>query len=70
MTALTTAVIGAALCVLAANLWLIQYAANSTPFWDEWDAGAASLLKPYVEGTLTLTALFQPFNEHIIFSSC
>jgi len=67
MTSMTMAIIGAAFCLFAANLWLIQYAANLTPYWDEWDAGAASLLKPYLEGTLALRSLFEPFNEHIIF---
>ena len=64
---MTIAMIGAALCVFAGNLWLIGHAANLTPFWDEWDAGVASLLKPYAEGTLDWKSLFQPFNEHIIF---
>ena len=64
---MTMATIGAAFCIFAANLWLIQYAGNLTPFWDEWDAGAAALLKPYVEGTFNLRALFHTANEHIIF---
>jgi hypothetical protein len=50
--------------IFAARLWLIGFAGNATPFWDEWDAGAASLFKPLVEHHLVFDNLFSPQNEH------
>ena len=38
------------LLILGARLWLIQTYANATPYWDQWDAEAATLLKPWREG--------------------
>jgi hypothetical protein len=46
---------------------VINHYANSTPFWDEWDGGAANLLSPYLRGDLTLADLFRGHNEHVIF---
>ena len=46
---------------------LISYAGYSTPFLDEWEADAARLLKPYLQGNLTIGDLFIPLNEHRIF---
>lgn len=57
---------GLFLLVWGAKLLLIQVYGNPTPFWDQWDAEAAALYKPYVEGTLTWNAMFAPHNEHRI----
>jgi hypothetical protein len=46
---------------------VIDHDGNSTPFWDEWDGGAANLLLPYLRGNLTLGDLFSGHNEHVIF---
>jgi hypothetical protein len=51
--------------IFGAKLWLIHFAGNSTPFWDEWDA-AHFILKPYIDRQLTITDFFLPHNEHII----
>ena len=45
---------------------VINYSGSSTPFWDEWDGEAASLLRPYIQGKLTIGDLLRPFGEHII----
>ena len=55
------------LILVGSRTALIGYAANSTPFMDEWDADAAFLLKPYLQGNMTLSDLFAPFNEHRVF---
>ncbi len=57
---------GAFFGVLGAKLWLIGFASNPTPFWDEWDAGAAFLFKPYIEGHLSIADLFRTHNEHLV----
>ena len=45
---------------------LIRFAGNATPYMDEWDGDWGGLLRPYLDGTLTLDALAAPFNEHRI----
>ncbi|MCP5196814.1 MAG: hypothetical protein H6974_08530 [Gammaproteobacteria bacterium] len=51
------------------KLWLIGAYGNATPFWDQWDAEAALLYKPFLEGTLSWTDLLVPHNEHRIFTT-
>lgn len=51
------------------KLWLIGSYGNATPFWDQWDAEAAYLYKPVLEGTLGWADLFAPHNEHRIFTT-
>jgi hypothetical protein len=55
------------LVLIGSRAAAINYAGNSTPLGDEWDGEAASLLKPYIEGKLTVADLFAPHNEHVIF---
>lgn len=45
---------------------LLGYAANPTPFFDEWDGDASLLLEPYLQGRLGIADLFAPYNEHRI----
>lgn len=45
--------------------YVVRYG-GTVPFWDEWDAGAAYLYKPWVEGTLALSDLWRAHNEHRI----
>lgn len=54
------------LVVLGSKLLLIQLFGSNIPFWDQWDANAAGLFKPYLEGTLRLEQLFTSHNEHRI----
>lgn len=51
------------------KLWLIGAYGNATPFWDQWDAEAANLYKPFLEGTLGWADLIAPHNEHRIFTT-
>lgn len=51
------------------KLWLIGMYANATPYWDQWDAEAVKLYKPFLEGTLRWADLFAPHNEHRIFTT-
>ena len=55
------------LILLGSRAVVIRYAGNPTPFTDEWDGQAANLLKPYLEGSLTIRDLFRAHNEHVIF---
>jgi hypothetical protein len=55
------------LILIGARAVVIDYAGNSTPYTDEWDGEAANLLKPYLQGALTIGDLFQAHNEHVIF---
>jgi hypothetical protein len=54
------------LIVLGARLWLIFLYGSPVPFMDQWDGEGATLFKPWLEGTLCLSDLFQPHNEHRI----
>ena len=49
---------------LGARLWLLANYATPLPFLDQWDAEAATLLKPWVDGNLRVADLLQPHNEH------
>jgi len=51
------------------KLWLIKSYGNATPFWDQWDAEAATLYKPFLSGTLSLTSMFTCHCEHRIFTT-
>ena len=55
------------LILVGARAVVINYAGNATPYADEWDGEAANLLKPYLQGALTIGDLFHAHNEHVIF---
>lgn len=62
-------IVACVLVVLGSKFWLISAFGSATPFWDQWDAEAVLLYKPYLEGTLRVGDLFAPHNEHrILFS--
>ena len=52
--------------VVCARVVYISLFGVQTPFWDQWDAEAANLLKPWQDGTWSLTDLLSPHNEHRI----
>ena len=54
------------LVVVGARLWLVFLYGSPVPFMDQWDGEGATLFKPWLEGTLRLSDLFQPHNEHRI----
>ena len=54
------------LMVFASKLVLLNAFASPLPFWDQWDAEAANLYKPYLDGSLSWQALFASHNEHRI----
>ncbi len=58
-----------AVMLFGIKLWVIDTYGNATPYWDQWDAEAANLYKPFIEGTLGWTDLFTPHNEHRIFTT-
>lgn len=39
---------------------------HAVPFWDQWDAEAATWLKPWMQGELTIGHLLAAHNEHRI----
>jgi hypothetical protein len=51
------------------KLALISNYANATPFWDQWDAEAYFLYKPYLDGTIRIIDLFGLHNEHRILTT-
>lgn len=57
------------LIVFSIRLIVIAIYGSPLPFFDEWDAGAVGLYKPYLEGQLTVWTLLSRLNEHIIFTS-
>jgi hypothetical protein len=54
------------LLVVAGRLVFVGFFAESIPYWDEWDAEGARLLKPWLEGNLGMADLFAAHNEHRI----
>jgi hypothetical protein len=55
--------------VIGARLWLISVFGSPIPIHDQWDAEAAFLFKPWLEGHLGWAALFAAHNEHRILLS-
>lgn len=55
--------------ILTVKLLLISVYGNATPFWDQWDAEADRLYRPWLEGSLEWAELFAPHNEHRIFTT-
>jgi len=55
--------------LLAGKILTIHLYGNPTPYWDQWDAEAARLYKPWVEGDLEVADLVEPHNEHRIFTT-
>jgi len=62
----TLLIVSLFLIVIGARAVVTNYAGNVTPFADEWDGAGANLLKPYLQGTLTIRDLFRDYNEHVI----
>ncbi|MGH8032304.1 MAG: hypothetical protein ACREO8_08065 [Luteimonas sp.] len=46
--------------------WYVHRYALPLPFWDQWDSEGDFLLRPWIEGTLSVSDLWQPHNEHRI----
>jgi len=59
----------AGIIIFIAKLILIEFYGNATPFWDQWDAEAAYLYKPWIEGELNWKYLLAPHNEHRILTT-
>ena len=57
------------LVVVGARLWLVSLYGSPVPIMDQWDGEGATLFKPWLEGTLRVSDLFQPHNEHRILLS-
>jgi hypothetical protein len=61
------AFIGLALFLIGVKLVFIAHFGSAVPYWDQWDAEAAFLYKPYIEwGTVPQQLLFSAHNEHRI----
>ena len=58
-----------AVLLFGVKLWLIHSYGNDTPFWDQWDAEAAELYEPFLQGRLTWGDLFAAHNEHRILTT-
>ncbi|MEN5267504.1 hypothetical protein ABE502_00810 [Stenotrophomonas sepilia] len=55
-----------AILALVVRLFYVQHFAVPMPFWDQWDAEGAFLLKPWVDGTFSWEDLIRTHNEHRI----
>ena len=58
-----------ALVVFGAKLLVVNSFGNATPYWDQWDAEADNLYRPWVEGSLRWHDLLIPHSEHRIFTT-
>jgi hypothetical protein len=47
----------------------IHFFGNPTPFWDQWDAEAATLYRYWFDGTLNFKHLVENHNEHRILTT-
>jgi hypothetical protein len=57
-------IVGTALFVFGIHLWIVANFGTATPYWDQWDAVANSILRPYLDGTLSWSKFFAAHNEH------
>ena len=55
--------------LMGIKLWLIGSFGNATPYWDQWDAEAEFLYRPFMQGSLGWTDLLLPHNEHRILAT-
>lgn len=55
-----------ALIIMLPRWYYVENFAVALPFWDQWDAEWVGLLKPWIEGDLTVSDLFVGHNEHRI----
>ena len=55
--------------VLGIKFWIISGFGSSVPYWDQWDAEADHLYRPFLDGSLRLSDLFAPHNEHRILTT-
>jgi hypothetical protein len=55
------------LLIVGAKFSLIDRYGSDLPYWDQWDAEAANLYRPYLQGNLGARDLFSAHNEHRIF---
>lgn len=54
------------IAIFCARLVTIHQYGRDIPFWDQWDAEADKLFKPWLESTLSFTDLVSAHNEHRI----
>ncbi len=52
--------------VFCCRAWLIRLWGSAVPYWDQWDAEALGLFRPWINGTLHWADLFRAHNEHRI----
>lgn len=60
---------GFAMFVLGVKLALVAIYGNATPYWDQWDAEADNLYRPWLEGSLHWMDLLAAHNEHRILTT-
>jgi hypothetical protein len=57
-------VVGFALLIFGAKLWIINIGGSDLPVLDQWDAEFDHTLRPWLDGTLDFRELAFPHNEH------
>jgi len=55
--------------IFGAKAIVISNFGSSIPYWDQWDAQADCLYRPWIEGMLKWSDLFASHNEHRIFNT-
>ncbi|MBB5047014.1 hypothetical protein HNR60_001766 [Rhodopseudomonas rhenobacensis] len=58
-----------ALIIFGVKLLFIRHFGTAMPYWDQWDAEADLIYKPYFNSNLSLSTLFSSHNEHRILIS-
>lgn len=52
--------------VAGVRAYYVEHFAGVLPFWDQWDAEGDQVIRPWLEGTFRLDAMWQSHNEHRI----
>ncbi len=63
-----TALFAFTFLIVGIKFMIVASYGNITPFWDQWDAQADKLYRPFLEGTLDWKELVAPHNEHRVFT--
>lgn len=61
--------LGLALLIFGAKLWLIDTAGSDLPVVDQWDGEGEKVIRPWLEGRLTAADIFASHNEHRIITT-
>lgn len=55
--------------LMLSKFWVIHTFGNNTPYWDQWNAEAHELYKPWMEERLAVADMVKAHNEHRIMTT-